>query len=539
MRFSLCLVALLAASTFAQPDGGPRRMGGPGGGPGGAERKLVSRFDEDKDGVLNAAERAKARAFIKEDGAGRRGPGRRPGPRAGAEPGKPGPQVSPSEVKVYPDAPLYDTSTFRTLFFEFENPDWEKELADFYNSDVEVPATLTVDGVKYPGVGIHFRGASSYFMVPEGSKRSLNVAMDFTDSKQRLYGHKTLNLLNSHGDASYMSSVLYSAIAREHIPAPRANHVRVVINGESWGVYVSVEQFNKDFVQEHFPASKSKGSEARWKVKGSPGGRSGLEYIGDDIAPYKQRYQIKSKDDDKDWADLVNLCRVLNETPSDELEAAIRPILDVDAVLWFLALDVSLVNSDGYWTRASDYSIYKDPKGIFHIIPHDMNEAFSGSLGGPGPGGPGGPGPGGPGGGGFGRAPEEEPETSPPPGEAPAPRRMGPRGPAYELAPLIGLDDATKPLRSKLLAVPSLRARYLANVRAIAEQLDWSTLGPKVAAHRSLIEEALAADTRKSSSLAAFQRATADEPSKEGRPNLRAFADLRRAFLLSKTEAAR
>ena len=32
----------------------------------------------------------------------------------------------------------------RTLFLEFESADWEKELADFYHTDVEVPAKLTV-----------------------------------------------------------------------------------------------------------------------------------------------------------------------------------------------------------------------------------------------------------------------------------------------------------------------------------------------------------------------------------------------------------
>ena len=47
---------------------------------------------------------------------------------------------------------------------------------------------------------------------------------------------------------------------------------------------------------------------------------------------------------------------VLNETPPASLEAALAPMLDVDEALKFLALEVALVNSDGYWARASDYS---------------------------------------------------------------------------------------------------------------------------------------------------------------------------------------
>src|SRR5207253_8508683 len=104
-------------------------------------------------------------------------------------------------------------------------------------------------------------------------------------------------------------------------------------------------------------------------------------------APYKRLYEIKTKDDPKAWADLIHLCRVLSETPADGLEAALDPLLNIDGVLKFLALDVALVNSDGYWTRASDYSIYQDVKGRFHIIPHDMNEGLA-DEGGRGRGGP-------------------------------------------------------------------------------------------------------------------------------------------------------
>ena len=66
---------------------------------------------------------------------------------------------------------------------------------------------------------------------------------------------------------------------------------------------------------------------------------------------------------------------MLNETPPDKLEAALKPILDVDGVLWFLALDIALINNDGYWIRASDYSLYLDEKGKFHVIParHQRN----------------------------------------------------------------------------------------------------------------------------------------------------------------------
>src|SRR4029077_7899503 len=128
----------------------------------------------------------------------------------------------------YPDSALYEPAVLRTIFLEFENADWEAELFDFHDTDVDVPATLTVDGKKYPNVGVHFRGMSSYMGVPAGLKHSLHVSLDMADTKQRLYGYKTLNLLNSHEDPSFLSTILYSHVGRQYIPTPKANMVKVV-----------------------------------------------------------------------------------------------------------------------------------------------------------------------------------------------------------------------------------------------------------------------------------------------------------------------
>ena len=111
-------------------------------------------------------------------------------------------------------------------------------------------------------------------------------------------------------------------------------------------------------------------------------------------------------------------------------------------------------------------------------------------------------------------------------------------GGGVELDPLVGMDDPNKPLRSRLLAVPALRQRYLAHVKAIAEEwLDWKKLGPLVAGYARQIEPELAADTRKLSSLVEFQRTVSPEEPQatEGRPGrltLKQFADQRRKFLL-------
>jgi spore coat protein CotH len=505
------LAGLIAAAlpVFGAAQGG--RPPGPGRAPG-EEIKIVKQFDRDGNGRLDADERKAAREFLETtrgragrggrmgdpagrggrmgppgrggrmgpgmgpDGpmgpgrGGRGGPGGRGRGRGGNTAGTPGVAIAPADVRAYDaSTPLYDPLALRTIFLDFEDAGWEDELMAFHDTDVEVPATMVVDGGTYKDVGVHFRGMSSFMTVPAGLKHSLNVSLDFVHDAQNVGGYRTLNLLNSHEDPTYLRSILYYEIARSMIPAPNANYARVVINGENWGPFVSVQQFNKDFTREWFGTADG----ARWKVPGSPGARGGLEYLGDDPAAYKASYEIKSKDDPKAWAAFVALCRTLNRTPIDRLESSLAPMLDVDGALKFLALDAALVNGDGYWVRASDYSIYLDPKGRFHILPQDANETFTSAT----------------------------------------------------LDPLVGLDDPTKPLRSRLLAVPSLRAKYLAYVHEIATTwLDWKTLEPLVSRYQSVIADDVRKDTRKLDTFEAFQG---------GVEELREFVERRREYLLT------
>ena len=114
------------------------------------------------------------------------------------------------------------------------------------------------------------------------------------------------------------------------------------------------------------------------------------------------------------------------------------------------------------------------------------------------------------------------------PGPGPGGRGGFGRGGGPDPDPLVGLDDESKALRAKLLAVPALRARYMTYVRDIAERwLDWKTLGPIAGQHRALIAADVKADTRKLYSSEAFDT---------GLDGLKAFVEARRAYLLKATE---
>lgn len=483
--FAVSSFALAAVTPVADQTGGQTPMDGkravlP-------KLELVKKFDKDGDARLNSAERHAAMQYV-EDNPGLRRKGR--GPRGGPKPPPPpGPKLAPGDVKSYPaSVSLFDADTLRTLFLEFADADWEKQLAVFHRSDVLVPAKLIVDGKTYRDVGVHFRGNNSFSMVSDGWKRSLTLALDFIHPKQNVNGYRGLHLLNCNQDPTLLRSVLYCQVARHYFPAPQANFLRVVINGESWGVYANQQKFDKEFVREFFHTTLG----ARWRSPNDSTG-GGFGYLGEDATVYKRWYSLKSKDDPKAWADLIHLCKVIDQTPPERLAKALEPILDLDNVLAFLALDCTLINNDGYWNDGSDFAIYQDVKGRFHVLPHDANEGFR-------------------------------------------PAGHGGSGAGVKLNPFAATDDVNKALRHKLLAVPELRTRYLRYVKDIAEQwLDWKKLGPIVEKYRTLIAADVRSDTHKHFSTAEFT--TSVYGTGDGSPlpasTLKGFCEQRRSYILN------
>jgi hypothetical protein len=463
------------------------------GGRGGGVRTpvaLVARYDKNGDGRLNAAERHAALADLLGGNAAAVLAARAPV----------GPALLPAQVRRYgDDVPLYDAGTLRTLFLYFDDADWETELEVFKGTDVEVPATAVVDAHSYRDVGVRFHGTTSFSMVGAGQKRSFNLSFNFVHGSQRLLGHSGLTLLNAAADPTFLRSVLYMQVMRDYIPAPQANYLRVVINGESWGVYVNQQQVDATFAR---AAGGAAGP--RWRIPGSPWGRGGLNYLGDDAAPYKRIYELKTRDKPESWAALIRLCKVLNQTPPEQLESALAPLLDVDGALHFLAVDNALLNGDGFWTRASDYNLYLDAQGRFHLTPHDANETLR---------------------------PIEEMGWR----RASATSEAG----AVDLDPLVDASNTDKALLYRLLAVPALRARYLDYVHDVAGRwLRWERIGPLAARYQGLIAADVANDPHKLYSTESF-RSTLTVDGEEGSGpigppgmSLRNFVERRRAYLL-------
>ena len=482
------------------PGGNPGQRVGPPPPPGAGGRrgprppeKLVERFDTDKDGKLTGDERKAALEA--------RGEAYSPEQRAGTLTGDIQDDVKASISSALIDSPaFYDGETLRTLYLRFNDEDWYAQLNAFYRTDVEVPAELVVDGKVYSEVGVRFRGTSSYFTV-QSEKKSFNIAVDYGDDNQRLHGYKTLNLLNGHVDPSFLREVLYNRIARDYIPAMKSNFVKLVINGESWGVYINLQQFNKDFLEEWFGTRDG----IRWKV--GPGGGA-LTYTGNNISNYERTYQLKTGNVKAPWEKLIALTEVLDsKTPDAKLEKDLPLVFNIDRALWQLAVSNVFMDDDSYIHKGGDFAIYQDVNDRFHLISHDNNETFR--FGRAGRGGPGGRGPGG----------WSWGELT-----------------SGMVSPMTHADNSMRPVISRLLGVPKWKARYIAHVRTVVnEWLDWNVLEPVIKEYHALIDADVENDDKKLSPYRDFEM-SADGESRGRTPSFKQFVTQRREFLLNHPE---
>ena len=382
---------------------------------------------------------------------------------------------------------LYDESTLRDIQLWFAQTDYWQQLKNNYQNKIDLPATMVVEGDTFLNVGVRFKGQTSYSQTQNSDKKSFNITMDYAVPGQDLDGYSTINLNNAFEDASFMREVSYLHQIRRHVPAARGNFVRLFINGVSWGIYPNVQQLNGDYLKEWFFSNDG----TRWRADrpaGSGGGggpmwgdgTAGLNFLGADTALYKVHYTLKTANKPNPWDDLVNVCEVLNTTPLSNLETEIAEVLDLDRTLWFLASEIAFSDDDSYVFKGRmDYYLYWDPE-TQRITPleFDGNSVMKSN--------------------------------------------------ATNWGVFYNETKVNYPLLNRLLAVPSIRQRYLAHFRTlIADELTTADFNALIDQYDALINSGVQADTKKLYTVAQYNTE---------KTTLKNFVQAHRTTLLNNTE---
>lgn len=278
---------------------------------------------------------------------------------------------------------LYEPSVVRDVYLSFSQTNWWSQLTTNYASDTNLAATLVVDGITYPNVGVRFRGNTSYTMLPtqpnQGwEKKSFNIEMDWLVPGQDIYGYDHLNLNNGFHDPTFLREFLTYYVMRRHGVAPKCNFVRLFLNGALWGLYINVQQPNKDMMKEWFRSNDGNRYRCFPTSGGFNNGRCAYTQLSPNTAAsYLSAYQAKQGD----GTDLMNLCTVLNATTTATPQTTLTSVFSVDAFLRYAAVMNVSGTLDSYLESGKDHFLYiDDVHGDGTTFPFDLNESWEGAT---------------------------------------------------------------------------------------------------------------------------------------------------------------
>lgn len=221
-------------------------------------------------------------------------------------------------------------------------------------------------------VGFRLRGNTSRLAEKKSFKLSFN---DFVPGRE-FYGVDKMNLNGEHNDPSIIRSKLcWDLYEKIGMKASRASHIQVFINDTYYGLYISIEHIDDEFLQKHF----SDDSGNLWKCHYP----ARLDYLGDDPELYKlenngQRvYELKSNEEEDDYSQLARFIDLINNTPTVMMADSLEAVVDVKGILKYLAVNVLTGSWDDYWYGKNNFYIYHEPsEDRFYIIPFDYDNTF-------------------------------------------------------------------------------------------------------------------------------------------------------------------
>lgn len=222
-------------------------------------------------------------------------------------------------------------------------------------------------------VGFRLRGNTSRDAEKKSFKLSFN---DFVPGRE-FYDVDKMNLNGEHNDPSIVRSKLCWDFFQEiGMKASRANHIALYINGNYYGLYISVEHIDDEFLKKRFEDPTGNLWKCLWPAD--------LDYINSNPDSYKftqgnrRTYDLRTNKNADDYTKLARLIKNLENTPNSALEDSLEKILDVPSVLKYFAMNVLTASWDDYWYLKNNYYLYHNPKtDLIEMIPYDYDNTFS------------------------------------------------------------------------------------------------------------------------------------------------------------------
>ena len=278
------------------------------------------------------------------------------------------------------DADLFNGEILQRVDLQFGAGGWES-LKKAFRDNTYYPADLAWNGHVLARVGVRSRGQGSR----SGAKPGLLVDINRYTPGQTFLGLKAIVLDNLTQDASGVRETVAMRLYRRlNIPAPREAHTRLYVNGEYAGLYAIIEEVDEALLNRVFGRAAGGTQDAGYLfefnyISGAPWR---FEHLGPQLAPDKERFDIKDKNgraDDAIWGPLETVTRLASETPLAAFADTIKAHLDLDAWLQYVAAQNFIAQHDGLlgYAGANNFYLYRRDGGPHVFIAWDEDNAFA------------------------------------------------------------------------------------------------------------------------------------------------------------------
>ena len=254
------------------------------------------------------------------------------------------------------DAPARVDVSLPGIFVDIDSESHSTLINATY-TDYSAPAKATLNNQTYD-VRISNQGYASRRYVKKSYK------LKFCDDALYLNRQKRLIVSAQFNDPTFVRYKLSLKLFEEAgLLALNTDLAGLYFNDTFYGIYLTVEQIDEYFL----------------KNRGIPLGNLYKAIDGNARFSLKSGYQVelgfeKKTNEDGNSNDLVNLLYMLDTMPDSLLDSALRPVLDIENVLNYLAVSVLINNWDGFFHNF--YFFHHPGTGQFMFIPYDLDMTF-------------------------------------------------------------------------------------------------------------------------------------------------------------------
>ncbi|GJM39473.1 MAG: hypothetical protein DHS20C19_28400 [Acidimicrobiales bacterium] len=266
--------------------------------------------------------------------------------------------------------------------------DADPSAEEYVEGEVTFGGETRTVGIRYKGSigawvncleGTQISGGIQSIFNPSGAKvctkLSIKVKINWQNADDEWHGQRKFQFHSMNLDQTQMHDRLgYWLFAEMGVPAPRATHARIMLNGEFLGLFSLVEQIDGRFTRQNFEDGTGNLYKEVWPLDGE----------GRPVSVGAYEAGLKTNENDDPSFALVQEFAEAITDPNADAAAVVADWMDVEETLAYFAVERTIRHDDSlsHWRcfgpcTTHNFFVYEDPSNErFHVIPWDLDNSF-------------------------------------------------------------------------------------------------------------------------------------------------------------------